>query len=93
MFRFRACITRRSVMIAFISICAVERICILSRCESISVLMIQKRGTIPKTNKEETRPFSPIVSFIALNVILRRMNGDASGKSACTFLQILRSGP
>ena len=85
MFRFRAASTRRSAMIAFISICAVENICILSHCEGISVLMIGKRGNIPKTNRDGTRPVSPIVSFIALTAILRRVDGDASGKSAHTF--------
>ena len=86
MFRFRAASTLRSAMIEFISICAVKRICILSRCENLSVLMIGKHGTIPNTNREGTKPFSPIVSLIALTAILRRMKGEASGKSARTFL-------
>ena len=86
MFRFRAVITRRSATVAFISICAVEIIYILSRCQGISVLMIGKRGTIPKTNREGTTPFSRILSFIALTAISKRTIGEASRKSARTFL-------
>ena len=85
MFLESAVATLLSATIEFIYICAAASMGIRSFCEGKLVLMIGDLGIIPKTRSEGTRPFSPIVSFIAFTAILNKCSDLVRGSPLVLF--------
>ena len=79
MFLESAVATLCSATIAFISICAADRMTICSFREGILMLMIGDLGILPNTGSEGTGTFSLFVSFIAFTVIFEHTLGSCWG--------------
>lgn len=84
---------RSAVLIGFaarivsISLIAVRRALNLSICSGDLLFGQGREGSTPKTSKDQTRPFGPIVSLIALTI---RCSGCSSSTDGCSARKMLK---